>query len=207
MDKEDLVVSEFGDFSYNVLFSKSGLGSSKRAIENTDLNEQKFKEVEDLLKRNYSNIIIGGPGFFKEDFRKYLKDKGINTISFSYNEVSSHSIQKAIDKLGKEGILKDNILAKEQEELDKLLLNMKKQEKCSYGFDETKNAINEGKVEKLYISTKFIETAKEQDNYTEIGNLMKLVEDMKGDLIIINSSHEPGKILDGFGGFASVDRY
>ncbi len=207
MDKEDLVVCEFGDFSYSVLFSKSGLGSKKGNMENISENEEKFKILESLFSKDYSQIVVAGPGFWKDEFVKFLKDRGIKSVAFSFPEVSSSRVQKAISEVSKSGLLSESLIAQEQSEMNEFLRNLDVGGKCSYGEEESFNAVSEGKVEKFLVSTEFISKMKEEGRYAEVSGQMKLVEQMNGSLVIINSGHEPGKVLDGLGGVASINRY
>ncbi|MCA9497507.1 MAG: pelota family protein [Nanoarchaeota archaeon] len=207
-DKDELVAAEFSDFSFRVLFEKKGLGSKKYNLEQVNENEEKFKIIEEFLKRDYSQVIFAGPGSWKENLKKYVGDKiGLNALSFSYPDVSSNSVQKVILKIQSSELLGSSQIAEEEKIVEKLLENIKKQEKSIYGFEEVKEVINEGRVEVLLISSKFIDKRREDDTYLELNEFMRNVEQLNGSLSIVNSKHEPGKILDGLGGIASITRY
>ncbi|MCA9459360.1 MAG: pelota family protein [Nanoarchaeota archaeon] len=207
-DKDELVACEFSDFSFRILFEKKGLGSKKYNLEQVNENEEKFKIIEEFLKRDYSQVVFAGPGSWKENLKKYVADKiGLNSLSFSYPDVSSNSVQKVIQKIQSSGLLGSSQIAEEENIVAKLLENIKKQEKCAYGFDDIKLAIGEGKVETLLVSSKFIDKRKEDETYLELNELMRNVEQLNGSLSIINSKHEPGKMVDGLGGIAGILRY
>ncbi len=208
LDKDELVTSEFSNISFRILFEKKGLGSKKYTSEEINENEQKFKLIDEYLKRDYSKIILTGPGIYKDNLKKYIKDKiGIETISFSYPDVNTTSVSKAIEKIQKSGILSESQIAKESENVSKLLENINKKEKYSYGKENSFNAINEGKAQILLISTKLISKEKEKETYKELNKIMKNIELTNGELIIINSKNESGKILDGLGGIGCINRY
>ncbi len=208
LDKSELIASQFGDFSYQVFFEKKGLGSKKQYHEEINENEEKLKLIEDLLKKDYSHIIFAGPGSWKDSLKKYIEDKtGLKTLSLSFPEISAQGVQKAIKQIHESGILKESSLGDESTAVSNLLENINKNKKHIYGYKNTQTATNEGKVELLLISTKFIDKQKEDEKYTEINELMKTVEQLNGNLIIVNSKNEPGKILDGLGGIAGICRY
>ena len=46
-----------------------------------------------------------------------------------------------------------------------------------------------------------------EDKYGGIENIMKIVDNTKGDILIVSSDHEAGKKLDGLGGIAAILRY
>lgn len=160
-DKDDLVAAEFSDFSFSILFEQSGLGSKKYSSEQINEEEQKLKLIEDYLKKDYSNIIFAGPGLYKENLKKYIKDKlGINSTTFSYQEVSSSAVNKVIKEIAQSSILKDSQLSQETESISKLLENINKNKRFSYGYENTFDSITSGKGEILLISTDLIDKKK-----------------------------------------------
>ena len=208
LDKDELVAAEFGDFSFSILYEKQGLGSKKGNNEEINEEEEKFKILQDTLKRDYSNIIFAGPGNAKESLKKYIDSKlKISIVTFAWSDVSNLSIQKVIRKIHESSILKDSRLAEESQGINELLKRIHKKEKSIYGYDNTVLAVNEGKVEELIISTKLIDQFKEEDKYLELNELMRNTENLNGNLIIADSKNEPGKILDGLGGIAALCRY
>lgn len=207
-DKDDLIAAEFGEFSYSVIFEERGLGSKKYIAENINEDEQRFKVVEDLLKRDYSNIVFAGPGHWKENFKKYVKDKsGIESISYAFSDVSASAISRVIKEILKSGLLMESQLKLENDAISSLLENINKGEKYSYGYENVQDAINMGRSEDVLISTDFIEQKRDEGDYSEINELMKTTEQLNGNLVIINSKNDSGKILDGLGGIASILRY
>lgn len=208
LDKDSLIVTEFTQFSYSVIFEKSGLGSKKRHLENINEEKEKFDLLEELLKRDYSTTILAGPNIFKDKLQKFILDKiGKKTSIFTYPEVSSHAIDKVIQQITKSGLLTQSELAKEEELIEELLKNINLNQKFTYSFDNTKNDILEGKVEKLLISTKYIEKRKDEETFEELNELMRNVEQLNGELFILNSKNQPAKVLDGLGGIGGILRY
>ena len=76
----------------------------------------------------------------------------------------------------------------------------KNSSKVAYGFKETQNAINLGAVDRLLI----IDTKVAEEN---MGDAMDMVENMKGEVMVISSEHEGGKQLESLGGMAAILRY
>jgi mRNA surveillance protein pelota len=207
-DKDELVVAEFSDFNYSILFDKNGLGSKKYHLEELNEEEQKFKILEPFLSRDYSNIIFAGPGIYKEKLSKYIKDKtGQKIIVFPWSDVSNSAVAKCLKEISSSGVIENSQLSKESEVVSKLLLNINSGNKNCYGYKNCVESISSGAVETLLISTKLIEKSKEDGTYIEISELMKLVEQLNGDLVIVNSKNESGRILDGLGSVACILRY
>ena len=65
---------------------------------------------------------------------------------------------------------------------------------------QVKNAINMAAVEELLI----LDTNVAGEN---MGDLMDMVENMKGTVMVISSEHEGGKQLESLGGMAAILRY
>jgi len=208
LDKDTIVVSEFSNFSYKVIFTQSGLGSKKYHITDVNEEEEKLKLIESLLGKDYNNIIFAGIGIYKDKFAKYVKDKlGLKILTFSYPDVRSQVIPKVIKNISESGVLEDSQITYENKFMQEFLANLNKKEKYAYGEDDVKNAINSGSVEVFMITTEFMAEKKEKDEYLETSNLMKLVEQLNGNLVIIDSSRENGTILDGLGGIGAILRY
>ncbi len=208
LDKDELLVSEFSDFTFKVFFHEKGLGQKKYVLDEINEEEQKLKLFEEFLKRDYENIIFAGPGRYKEVISKYVKDKfGIKSSIFPYSDVNSNSVSKVIKSISESGILKDNQVAKENELIEILLKNISNCEKNSYGFNNVVESVNLGSCDILLISTNLIDLMREDGTYLKLNELMRLVEQLNGSLIIINSKNEAGRILDGLGSIASINRY
>jgi protein pelota len=76
----------------------------------------------------------------------------------------------------------------------------KNSSKIAYGIKETQNAMNVGAVEQLLI----LDSQVPNNN---MGEAMDMVENMKGDVMVISSEHEGGKQLESLGGVAAILRY
>lgn len=208
MDKDELICVDFSDFNFSILFEKRNLGSKKYVHSEVDEEEEKFKILEEFLKRDYSNIIFAGPGLWKDRLQKYIKDKcNLTVLSIAFPDVSTSSVSRVLKEISEKGVLQDTQFAIENEVITKLLENINKGEKYIYSENNTIDAINSGKVETLLVSNKFISDKKESGSYVEVNELMKLVEQLNGKLVIINSKNETGKVLDGLGGIAGILRY
>ena len=78
---------------------------------------------------------------------------------------------------------------------------------ASYGLKETKEAALIGAVKTLLITDNLIQQKRIENQYEEIEEIMKTVDNTKGDILVISSEHEAGKKLDGLGGIAAILRF
>jgi protein pelota len=186
-----------------------GQVSGKRIV---DKNRQKNiinfyeKVIESIVKfDSIQNIILAGPGFVKNDFYDYLKDKHPDLAKMSIIESTGSGGRNGISEILKKGTVEkltsENRVALEMGAVDKLLAEIgRNSSKVAYGMREVKGAINMGAVEELLI----IDTMVASEN---MGDLMDMVENMSGTVMVISSEHEGGKQLEALGGMAAILRY
>ncbi|MGN0093427.1 MAG: mRNA surveillance protein pelota [Methanobrevibacter sp.] len=183
--------------------------SGKQVLDkNRSKNLVKFYQsiVKSLFKFNdIQNIVIAGPGFWKNDFFKFLQD--------NYPEIAGKSILESTGSGGRVGIQEvlkkgtveklsaENRIAFEMKDVNDLLtLLSTNHELVVYGKDQVENAVNMGAVKKLLVRDLNIRL----DNLEKI---MDLTENMGGEVTIISSEHEGGEQLQALGGIAAVLRY
>lgn len=183
--------------------------SGKRIVDkNRQKNIVEFYEkvIESVTKfDSIQNIIIAGPGFVKNDFHDYLKDKHPDLAKISIVEPTGSGGRNGISEVLKKGTVEkltsENRVALEMGAINNLLTEIgKNSSKIAYGVAETQNAINLGAVDQLLI----LDTKVASEN---MGDAMDMVENMKGDVMVVSSEHEGGKQLESLGGMAAILRY
>lgn len=208
LDKDEIIAVEFGDFSFSVVIKEDGLGSKKYKHSEINEEEEKYNILKELLKKDYNNIILMGPAHFKDKLKEFIKEKtGISCLTTQWSDISSSAVEQAIAHITKTGLIESSQLSREKESLQELLYNIEKGEKASYGLKQTKEKCDLGAVEKLLLTTKFIEQQREENTYDNINEMMKQIEQLNGSIEIINSKHVPGNQLDGLGGIGAILRY
>ena len=183
--------------------------SGKRILDkNRQKNVIKFYEtvVESINKYDsIQNIVIAGPGFVKNDFYDYLTDKHKDLAKISVIESTGSGGRNGISEVLKKGTLEkltsENRVAFEMGAVNNLLEQIaKNSSKVAYGVKETQNAINLGAVAQLLI----LDTKVASENMSDA---IDMVENMKGEVMIISSEHDGGKQLGSLGGMAAILRY
>lgn len=164
------------------------------------------KVIESVNKfHDIQNIVVAGPGFVKNDFYDYIKnkhkdlaDKAIIESTGSGGRVGIHEVLKkgTVEKLTVE-----NRVASEMVAINSLLEEIgKNSSKVAYGEKETVKAINLGAVKQLLVLDSAVAI-------NDMGNLMDMVENMNGEVMVISSQHEGGEQLKGLGSMAAILRY
>lgn len=167
--------------------------------------EKYYEEIISFLNEQKTDkIIIAGPGFTKDSIFERLK-KYPEILKKSIKENSSVIGKTGINEVIKRGAL-DRILEKSRISFETLLVERFLEELgkdsglVTYGLNEIKNAVEIGAVDKLLISDKLV---REEG----MEKLMDLTEKNRGEVHIINSSHEAGERLFHLGGVAAFLRY
>ena len=186
-----------------------GSVSGKRIV---DKNRQKnitefYEKVIDSITKfdSIQNIVIAGPGFVKNDFYDYLKDKHSDLAKISIVDPTGAGGRNGIAEVLKKGTVEkltsENRVAQEMAAMENLLTEIgKNSSKVAYGIKETKHAVNLGAVSQLLV----LDTQVPKD---DMGETMDMVENMKGEVLVISSQHDGGKQLESLGGVAALLRY
>jgi protein pelota len=180
---------------------------SGKMFESKDTAHEYFGEIISVVKTNKTKdsiIVIVGPGFTKEHFVKYGREKEPQMfekcIVHGTGEPGMNGIQEAIKTGIIEQITKENRVVFETGLVEKLFEEIKKNGLATYGTNEVKNAILNGAVDRLLISDIMVRN--------DVGEeLLRLAKQNNSEFTIINTMHEAGKKIEGLGGVAALLRF
>ncbi len=171
-----------------------------------DSNEY-FGEVLSIVKNNMtenSGLIVIGPGFTREHFVRYSREKNPeifkNCHVCSTGHCGMNGVQEAIKTGVVKQITKENRVVFETEQIEKLFEEIKKNGLAAYGFDEVKHAVRNGAAERILITDKLVRHEKGEE-------ILKLAKENNSEFTIINTMHEAGKKIEGIGGVAALLRF
>ncbi len=180
---------------------------SGKMYESEDKTSEYYGEIISVIK-NYKNkdspLVVVGPGFTKEHFVEYGKDKDKTLFEKCYSHGTStagiNGAQEAIKTGAVEKITKENRVVFETKLIEKLFEEIKKDGLATYGEQEVIRAVNSGAVERLLVSDFMIRTPRGEE-------LLKLAKKTNSEFTIINSMNDAGKKLEGLGGIAALLRF
>jgi protein pelota len=171
-----------------------------------DENEY-FGEIFSLIrvhKDEESPLVIVGPGFTKEHFLKYGKDKKSSLfnkcIVHGTGNAGMSGIHEAIKSGIVEKITKENRVVFETQLIEKLFKEIKKNGLATYGVKEVDIALNNGAAERLLITDALVRTKKGEQ-------FLEIAKKNNSNFTIINTMHEAGKKLVGLGGVGVLLRF
>lgn len=186
--------------------SLSNKGKSNKGDFYSQIN-QKLKEYDDRLKVN--RIVLASPAFFKEDFLKQLSDDKLKKkiVLATCSSVSTNAFDEILKRDEVKKALSEERLKDELDIVEELFVEIGKDGKFSYGFDDVKKNVEAGSVKDLLVSSNLINKYREEENFEELEQIMMAVEQLQGKITIINSQNEAGKKLDGISGIGALLRY
>jgi protein pelota len=171
--------------------------------------DEVIKKLEDYDKRlKIDYIILASPAFWKEDLMKEIKSDIKEKITLATcNSFGKTGINEVLKRDEIKKVLKKDRIVKETNLVEELLIGISKNSPVSYGLKEVKEAIEAKAVTKLLVTDELIHKLRQENKYEELEQIMKKVENSKGEVHIISTNHEAGKKLKGLGGIGAILRY
>ena len=180
---------------------------SGKMYESKDSVHEFFGEIISVVRTNMKNnpvLVIIGPGFAKDHFIKYGKEKEPQLFEKCFVHGTGYSgmngIQEAIKTGIIEQIIKENRVVYETNLIEKLFEEIKKDGLATYGEQEVKNALINGAVERLLIIDVLVRKKVGEE-------LLNLAKHNNSEFTIINTIHEAGKKMEGIGGIGALLRF
>jgi len=173
-------------------------------------SSQRIEFFSEILRQlesiDFKYLVVAGPGFAKEDFAQFLKEKkpDWNVITCDASTIGTRGFLEVLKRGILNRIVGEIRLAEEAEYIDILLERIAKDDRVAYGLEEVKKAYDYGAIEVLLIADEFLREQREKWNIDEF---MRNVEAMKGKVVIMSTEFEPGQRLMSLGGIAALLRF
>ncbi len=206
IDDEEATIGEASEKGIKIKTTIKSGKQGKRFKEEKTKENKYFEEIlKKITEEKKEKVIIAGPGFTKNDFEKFLKEKNakINSVFENLNSTGKTGLHEIIKKGTMEKILRESLLIKENKKMEEIMKEARKENSLiEYGEKEILKAIEKGSVEELIVSDK-----KFFEDREKIQKLIEKTENFKGKVMIFSSEHEAGEYLNGFGGIIAVLRF
>jgi protein pelota len=211
-DREEAYFALMKKYGFQILATINGSVQKKDQEQQIKGNfyMEIIKQIKEYTERyKIQNVILASPAFWKEDLMKELKDDELKgkIILATCSSVGKNAVEEVLKRPEAKEALKQDRISKEMNLVEKLLEEINKNNLAVYGIKETENAALAGAVNILLITDKFIQKSRQENNYGKIDNILKSVEQSKGEINIISSDHDGGKKLNGLGGIGAILRY
>jgi len=217
IDDEEYCVAILRQYGVEVKTEKSTRLPGKLEAEKRDeAIKSFFKSALQALQETWtkvrSPVVILGPGFVKNDFAKYVREKATELADAivdvkGVNSAGVAGIQEALRSgvLGK--TLKNIRIAEETRLVEEVLARLgRSATDITYGRNDVARATEYGAVERLLVADTMLREASDQER-TTLENIMRNVEAKGGQVTVISTEHEAGAKLQSLGGIAAFLRF
>jgi protein pelota len=189
---------QYGPESVMTLVAGSGKGAE------TDTRAGFFEHVLAQVNDISGPLIISGPGFIKDDFIKFAKNRSSASVERAIvvdtRRTGRGAVQEVVGKGTLEKLIDDLQLSREVKMMDEVLLRISQGGAVAYGRKEVKAAIVLGAVDQVLLADSLLRDA-------EVMDLVSKAESMRATVIVLSSEFEPGERLVALGGIAALLRY
>lgn len=163
--------------------------------------------IEDYKRdKKAPSVIVAGPGFAKKRVYSLLKEKYPEIAENTHLGPTSHAGTSGLNEIIRRGIVKrvseEDRTSMETELIEKVIQEVAKDGKATYGEKEVEKAAVAGAVEKLLIAD---ETLRKKREIVE--PIIERTRDKGGEIIVVSTEHEAGRQLARIGGLGALLRY
>ena len=145
-------------------------------------------------------VVIAGPGFTKDDIKKYIDDKDIEIkkrlIYVPASDAERSGIREVMQSATVTKVLENEHVKKEFEYLNRLLLNMRAGV-ATHGIDKITQNIDKRSISAILVNDDII-------NNAEVKKLLDMADKKGIKIEIFNSQDDAGIQLGNFSGIAAV---
>lgn len=173
--------------------------ANKRDLPNFSKRQQEYyEEIVTIIEHEETNhVIIAGPGFTKDNFKKYLDNKKPQIAKKAMYDSASNAEKSGAYELLKSGVLEkllgEQKLQQEYKALEWLKMSTAKEDGLStYGYAEVKKAVESGAVDELYVSDEIVRKKE------EVQDLLEEAKKTGSKILMFNSQDSAGKEFNAF---------
>ena len=189
---------QYGPESVMTLSAGSGKGGE------TDTRTAFFDAVLTCIAEISGPLIIAGPGFIKDDFVRYARNKNSDpagrAIVVETRRIGRGAVHDVIGSGTLEKLMGDLQLSREVKLMDEVLVRIAQDGAVAYGKKPVESAIEYGAVEEVLLADTLIRDR-------TIVPLIESAERMGARIVVLSTEFEPGERLDALGGIAALLRY
>jgi len=189
---------QYGPESVITITAGSGKGGE------TDTRTAFFDQVQNHITEISGPLIIAGPGFVKDDFVKYAKNRNSapvqRAVVVETRRIGRGAVQDVIGAGALERLIGDLQLSREVRLMDEVLLRIAREGAVAYGRAEVASAIEYGATEEVLLADTLLRDR-------DMMHLVEKAERMQAKVVVLSSSFEPGERLCALGGIAALLRY
>ncbi|MGC8478774.1 MAG: mRNA surveillance protein pelota [Candidatus Micrarchaeia archaeon] len=192
---------------YGIEFLNEIYSKLSKRMKPKDFEEQKekyFNEIIEVIRNlNTDTVVIAGPGFTKEDIKKYIEEKGLaesigKRIEYERSSDTERTGMYELMKNGKVASIISRSRVREEFKLMEEFLKALSIGKAKYGLENVRSAIESYDARRILVNDSII-------GNIEVRKLLGEAEEAGIGIRIINSDSEAGAQLHGFRDIAEIE--
>jgi len=210
VEEGDAVVGVLHQFGVEVHTKVVQSSSGKR--EGGGGREAFFAELVDVLEPFGEEplFLLVGPGFAKDDFRRWWAARAPQQARRSSVEEVLSSGTSAFTEAARRGALErlvnDSRLTREAKLVEELMERIARDEPATYGPVEVARAVEVGAAETLLVADETLREERDAGK-DDVDRLMEAARATGGNVVVLSTEFEPGKRLARLGGVAALLRF
>ena len=202
-------VAQYGAEEYASFTGPTGKGEYAR--ERSEL----FAELASALSHlDVDAILLAGPGFTKEDARKYIERNAPDVLeklgaTVDTSAIGDRGVHEVLKRGAVEEVQAETRIAEEAEKIDDLTARIAQGAEATYGIEKVAEATEFGAVEELLILDERLRAERAGDGEwgVDVNEIIERVEQQGGSVTVFSSEFAPGDQLNSLGGIAALLRY
>lgn len=180
----------------------------KEKQQNTFFAEVTKKLQEYISRFPKSQVVIASPSFWREELAGLLPDEVQKRLTLaSCTSVTESALQELVRRPELAEALKQDRIYRETQLVEQVFTAVATKQPVTYGASDVEQAINAAAVSMLLVTTDYLTERRQANAYAALEELMKRTERLKGEVHLIDSSHDAGRRLDSLGGIAALLRF
>lgn len=205
MDDEkaiNAILRPFG-VEYGAEFYSQG---SKKDEKHDEKEKEYFGKIMAEIERHPERFVVAGPGFAKDNLKKYINAKNPELIKRIVFESVSYAERSGVNELFNRGVIEkimgEERFEKEMKLIEELIKNIHKDSGLAvYGIAETRKAAEAFAIDKLLVLDEYLRNDKQAESVVETADRNK------ADVVIFSSEGDAGIKLKGLGKIAALLRF
>ena len=157
-------------------------------------------------------VAIIGPGFLKEVFSKYVRERRRDIVKdisavVTVGNGGIAGVEEAVRSGVLDAVAKKTRMIEETRVVGQFLSRLASRRiDIAYGLEDVRRAASYGATEMLLVADALLRSASDESR-REIEGVMKEVEKRRGRVMMVSAEHEAGQELMGLGGIAGLLRF
>lgn len=207
-EAEFFSLREYGSESLGTVRLAGGGKYGKYAdVERKDLKHKWYSEIMKLLEKPGLKLVVAGPGFEKQNFYAFLKQKSPALAESVRVETTNDSGAAGVRELVQRGsideIVRESRLADETKAIERLVAELPRSPPTVVrGLEKVRKAVEMGAASELLLLDLLL-----FERRGEVEPVLDKAEELKTRVMIVSHENEASKKLEALGGVAAFLRF